>query len=368
MNNARYKIIMVDDNMANLTMGRNLLKSFYEVYPAPSGAKLFEILENVMPDLILLDIEMPEMNGYEALKKLVADPRYKDIPVIFLTAKNDENSEIEGFDLGATDYISKPFSGPLLLKRIENQLLIARQKKDLLSSRDTIKDRADNLNKEVHTKTLEVVKLQNAIVSAMADLVEFRDKFNGAHIARTQLYLKILIEAAIKKGTYAETLRKWDMEYFLLSAQLHDLGKIAVGDPILNKPGKLTRKEFEIMKTHVPVGVDVIEKIIRKSNDNTFLRHAALIAGTHHEKWDGTGYPVGLKGENIPLEGRLMALADVYDALVALRPYKESLTHEDACKVIEESAGTQFDPALVEVFKDVKGEFKRAAETIGLNY
>jgi len=355
MEGERRKIIIVDDNRANLDMGRNMLKPFYEVYPAPSADKFFEILDNVLPDLVLLDIEMPEMNGYETIKKMKADPRFEDIPVIFLTAKNDESSELEGFELGAADYVSKPFSAPLLLKRIANQLLIVKQKKAL-------KDYADNLEIKVQDKTKEVFNLQNAVMATVADLVEFRDKLTGGHIARTQLYLKSLTEELIRGGVYVDEVKKWDMDFFLPSAQLHDVGKIAISDLILNKPGKLSPEEFAIMKTHVIIGVDAIEKIMRLTDKHAFLNHALLIAGTHHEKWDGSGYPLKQKGKYIPLEGRLMAIADVYDALITNRPYKNAFTHEDSCKIIVEGSGTHFDPVLVEVFKKVEAEFKKVSD------
>ena len=365
MHDIRHKIILVDDNMTNLSMGRNMLKTFYEVYPAPSAAKLFEILENVIPDLVLLDIEMPEMDGYQAIKKMKANPRFLDIPVIFLTAKSDESSELEGFDMGAVDYIAKPFSGPLLLKRIANQLLIVRQKNDLLASRAALKDYADNLEIKVRDKTKEVINLQNAVLATVADLVEFRDKLTGGHVVRTQLYLKALTDELIRRGIYAEEIEKWDMDFFLASAQLHDVGKIAISDLILNKPAKLTPEEFEVMKTHVIVGIEGIKKIIQKTEEHAFLDHALLIAGTHHEKWDGTGYPMGLKGKDIPLEGRLMAIADVYDALITVRSYKEAFTHKEAYKIIVDSSGTHFDPDLVEVFKNVEGAFEKASQKTG---
>ena len=362
MESARYKIILVDDNMANLALGRNILKTFYETYPAPSAAKLFEILENVLPDLVLLDIDMPDMNGYETIKKMKADARLADIPVIFLTAKNDEQSELEGFNLGAADYVSKPFSAPLLLKRIANQLLIMRQKKDLLTSQATLKDYAGNLEAMMHNKTKEVFALQTAVLATVADLVEFRDKLTGGHIVRTQRYLEALIAELIQDGTYEDEIMTWDLVFVLPSAQLHDVGKIAISDLILNKPTKLTPEEFEIMKTHVTEGVDAIEKIMQNTDAHAFLHHALLIAGTHHEKWDGSGYPLGLKGSDIPLEGRLMAIADVYDALVTARPYKEAFSHEEACKIIEASSGTHFDPILVEAFRKVEDEFARAVQ------
>jgi len=364
MESIRSKIILVDDDRANLAMGRNLLKIYYEVYPAPSAAKLFEILENVVPDLILLDIEMPEITGYEAIKKLKSDNRFVDIPVIFLTSKTDEGSELEGFNLGAMDYIPKPFSGPLLVKRIENQLLILRQKKVLLANQAALKDYADNLEVKVHEKTSEVLNLQNTVLTTVADLVEFRDGCTGGHTLRTKLYLEAMIKELIRKNIYLEEVSKWNTDIILSSVQLHDVGKIAITDIILNKPGKLTFDEFEIMKTHVAIGVDAIRRIIGHTKEHDFLRYALLIAGTHHEKWDGTGYPMKLKGSDIPLEGRLMAIVDVYDALISERPYKKAFTHEEANEIIEEGSGTHFDPVLVDVYHGVADEFSRIAKRI----
>jgi putative two-component system response regulator len=360
----RSKIILVDDNMANLTVGRNLLKVFYEVYPAPSVKKLFEVLDKIIPDLILLDIEMPEVNGYEAIKRLKHDARFSEIPVIFLTSKNDEGSELEGFNLGAVDYISKPFSGPLLLKRIENQLLIVRQKKDLLANQAELKDYADNLEIKVQEKTMEITNLQNAVLATVADLVEFRDGFTGGHISRTKLYLAAMLDEMVKDKIYYGEISKWDMDLLMSSVLLHDVGKIAITDLVLNKPGKLTPEEFEIMKTHVTMGVDAIEKIMNNAKEHAFLHHALLIAGTHHEKWDGSGYPMGLKGENIPLEGRLMAIVDVYDALISERPYKKAFSREEADKIILEGSGTHFDPILVDVYRLVENEFARIAKEV----
>jgi len=208
---------------------------------------------------------------------------------------------------------------------------------------------------------MEVFDLQNAVLTAVVDLVEFRDKHTGGHITRTQRYLQALINEMIRSRIYEDEISKWDMDHFLPTAQLHDVGKIAITDVILNKPGKLTPEEFEIMKTHVPVGVDAIELIMSKTKEHDFLKHAVLIAGTHHEKWDGSGYPFGLRGKNIPIEGRLMAIADVYDALISVRPYKRAFSHDEACKIIEDGAGSHFDSALVDVFKKVKEEFKKIA-------
>ncbi|MCL2743289.1 MAG: response regulator [Planctomycetaceae bacterium] len=339
-----------------------MLKPFYEVFPAPSAAKLFEILEKVLPDLILLDIEMPVMDGYTVIKKLKSDFRFAGIPVIFLTAKNDDYSELEGLDLGAMDYISKPFAAPLLLKRIDNQLLIVRQKKHLLADRASLKDYAENLEAKVLERTAEVFHLQNAVLATIADLVECRDKLTGGHISRTRQYVEVLMHDMARSETYRDELYDWDIDCFLSSIPLHDVGKIAISDLILNKPGKLTLKEFEIMKTHVTVGADAVKTIMQHTNEHAFLNHALAITVSHHEKWDGTGYPNNISGTDIPLEGRLMAIADVYDALISVRPYKKAFSHEDTCKIIEDGSGTHFDPVLVSFFSRAKDEFDKIAQ------
>ncbi len=353
--NGRKRIFIVDDNAANLIIGKNLLKDLYEVYPLSSAEKLFEMMNKVLPDLILLDINMPVTDGYEVLKKLKAVPRFSDVPVIFLTAKNDEKSELYGFGLGAVDYVSKPFSPPLLKKRIENQLTILKQ-------RQTIQHHADDLMEIVQEKTLNIFKLQNAILSTVADLVEFRDGATGGHIVRTQCYMEVMLRAMIEKGIYTDQITDWNLDFILSSAQLHDVGKVAILDSILNKPGPLTTAEYETMKTHVPIGADIVRRIIQKAPDHSFLSHALKIVEAHHEKWDGTGYPAGLKGTEIPLEGRLMAVADVYDALVSWRPYKEAFSPQEAKEIIKNGSNTHFDPVLVNIFLDAESEFSDIAQ------
>ncbi|MDR2452808.1 MAG: response regulator [Candidatus Accumulibacter sp.] len=344
MMDKRAKIMFVDDDMSNLILGKNMLKDRYEVYPLPSAAKLFETLAHVLPDLILLDIEMPEMNGYETMRRLQADERLAGIPVIFVTVRTDEGSELEGLSLGAIDYVFKPFSAPLLLKRIENHLLTALQKKELALYNADLQGR-------VRQQTGHILELQNSVLSTVADLVEFRDDVTGGHINRTREYLRLLVEALKRENIYQEQALSWDMDLLLSSSQLHDVGKIAINDAILNKPGRLTPEEFSVMKTHVLIGLRIIEKIERKTAEHAFLRHARTFIATHHEKWDGSGYPLGLSGEGIPLEGRLMAIADVYDALISRRPYKPPLGTDEAARIIIEGSGTHFDPTLVQVFR-----------------
>jgi putative two-component system response regulator len=352
MQQDRKKIVLVDDNPVNLKLARNTLMGAYDVFTVPSAAKLFQLLEKTLPDLILLDVMMPEMNGYDAIKILKANSRTADIPVLFLTSKSDTSSELEGFNLGAMDYVSKPFSPQLLLKRVDVHMLVESQKKDL-------KHINENLQQIVDEKTEAVLELQNAVLKTMSNLVESRDDVTGGHVERTERYLGLLVEEMLKMGIYRNILETWDIKLYLQSAQLHDVGKIAIRDNILMKAGPLTKEEFEEMKKHTTFGEKVIEKIQQSARESMFLTHAKIMAGTHHEKWDGTGYPRGIAGSNIPLQGRLMALVDVYDALVSERPYKKAFPPEQAIRIISEGSGIQFDPALIGVFAAAAARFHK---------
>jgi putative two-component system response regulator len=344
------KIILVDDNPSNLRAGKNVLSEKYEVYTAPSAAKLFELLADVQPSLILLDIGMPEMNGYEAIKILKSGEKTRNIPVIFLTGKTDTDNELEGLSLGAIDYITKPFMPPLLLKRIEVHLLVEAQKKTLEIQQAELKNFNDNLQKMVDEKTKTVLELQDAILITVADLVESRDDITGGHIERTRRGVGLLAGVLVDHPVFGRDAAEWDLKLLLHSSQLHDVGKIAISDKVLRKPGRLDPEEFEEMKKHTTFGVEIIERIEKSTKASDFLKYAKIFAGTHHEKWDGSGYPNGLAGEDIPLQGRVMALADVYDALVSERPYKKAFSHSEAAQIIHEGRGTQFDPALTEIF------------------
>jgi putative two-component system response regulator len=330
-------IFIVDDADTNLAKAKQALGEVYRVLTMPSAAKMFTLLEKIIPDLILLDIEMPEMDGFTALEKLLQNKKTTKIPVIFLTAQTDAAIESRGFEMGAVDFITKPFSEPVLINRIASHLHFA----------DLIKKR---------TKHIE--RLQNSIVSVLADMVENRDKVTGGHVERTTYYVNILLNRAMSSGLYKDELSSWDLDVIASSVKLHDIGKIVVSDLILNKPDKLSAEEFEIMKSHAIEGEKIIDKIIKQIGEDTFLKHAKLFAGYHHERWDGLGYPYGLKGENIPLQGRIMALADVYDALTSERPYKKAFSHEHSTDIIMENVGKQFDPIIAKIFFDTKDEFK----------
>jgi len=311
---------------------------------------MFEFLNTVIPDLILLDIEMPDINGFDALKKLKADMRHASIPVIFLTGKTDDTSEARGFEMGVVDFIQKPFSKPVLRNRIKAHLdidEIIRDRTNLLQQRTEL----------LQNKTEKLIRLQNSMTTVLANIVENRDNLAGMHVEHTAKYLRILLNAIFECGQYDDEVMEWDVDGIISSARLHDIGKIAVSDIILNKPGKLTSSEYELVKKHAGAGEEIIDDVIAETGSDLFLYNAKVFAGSHHERWDGTGYPRGLKGDEIPLQGRIMAIADVYDALVSDRPYKRAFTHAKAEEVIRENSGTHFDPQIVDIFLKVSSLF-----------
>ena len=343
-------IFIVDDSSTNLSMAEEALEDNYLVITLSSAAKMFNMIEKISPDLILLDIDMPDMTGFEAIKLLKNSPQYAEIPVIFLTGLTETEIEAEGIELGAVDFITKPFSKPVLLNRIKNHLLID----------EIIRDRTMQLRE----RTNQLERLQNSIVYTLADVVENRDSNTGGHIDRTTIYVKILIEALLERGLFVDEIKSWDVDLVISSARLHDLGKIAIPDSILNKPAKLTDEEFSIIMTHAEAGKRLIEHMIERSGEADFLNYAKLFAAYHHEKWDGSGYPFGLKGNTIPLQGRIMAIVDVFDALTSERPYKPIYSDEDAFDIIKEESGTHFDPQIATVFYEIKDKIKTAKSTI----
>jgi len=334
-------IFVVDDSDTNLSMAEAVLEDQYRVMTMPSAQKMFTFLEKVIPDLILLDIEMPVMDGFEALKKLKSESSWIGIPVMFLTGRNDAEIEARGFEMGAIDFITKPFSAPVLLNRIKTHL---------------------DIDKIIRERTSQLNRLQNSILAVLADMVENRDKGTGGHIERTSVYIKILINEIRARGVYLDEMEGWDVDKMISSARMHDLGKISITDIIVNKPGRLTDDEYAIMKNHAVEGERIIDEIISRTGEGDFLRNAKLFAGTHHERWDGKGYPRGLKGTEIPLQGRIMAIVDVYDALVSERPYKAAFGDDEAVNIIMENSGTQFDPKIAEIFFEVKDLLKKAKE------
>ncbi len=349
-------ILVVDDTPDNLKLVSRLLMDTYKVKVAKSGAKALAIAAiEPRPDLVLLDIMMPEMDGYEVCRRLKADPRTSSIPVIFLTAKAETKNEEKGLWLGAVDYITKPISPPIVMARVEAQL-------KLKATADFLRDKADFLEQEVAKRTRDIVAIQDVTILAMASLAEARDTDTGNHVRRTQHYVKALAEKLKCHPHFAATLDAPTIAMLFKSAPLHDIGKVGVPDRILLKPGRLEPDEFAIMKSHTTLGYAAIEQAERTlGTPVAFLSCAKQIARSHHERWDGRGYPDGLASDSIPLAARLMAVADVYDALVSRRVYKSAMTYEEAVRFIVEGKGSQFDPDIVEAFVALQDQFKSIA-------
>ena len=352
---SRPLVLVIDDTPQNLSLMRDLLAPHYTVKLAPSGARGLEIAAATPPDLILLDIMMPDMDGYEVCRRLKAMLGCSDIPVIFVTAITDTQNEEKGLALGAVDYITKPISPPIVLARIRTHL----QNK---LARDFLKSKNAFLESEVNRRVAEVGMIQDVTILAMASLAETRDNETGAHIRRTQHYVRKLAQALQSHPRFSTVLTDAMIALLFKSAPLHDIGKVGIPDAILLKPGKLTDEEFTIMKTHTTLGRDAIV-VAEKHLDapNSFLRYSREIAYSHQEKWDGSGYPQGLSGDAIPVSARLMALADVYDALISKRVYKPAFSHEKAVDIIVQGRGTHFDPAVVDAFIPIAEGFREIA-------
>lgn len=352
----RQTILAVDDTLTNIDVLKSVLAEKYLVQAAVSGKMALKIIEKQKPDLILLDIQMPEMDGYEVCRILKSQESTKDIPIIFLTAKSEEEDETKGLSLGAVDYITKPISPPILKERIKNHLM-------LQASRYSLERQNELLEERVIQRTSQLSELQDVAMVAMGALAESRDPETGNHIRRTQHYVKALAKELSKHDKYKAFLTPENITSLYKSAPLHDIGKVGIEDSILLKPGKLTYEEFEQMKLHTTYGRDAIAAA-EKSMDiaDNFLTFAKEIAYSHQEKWDGSGYPEALAGEDIPLSARLMAVADVYDALISKRVYKPAFSHEKAVNIITEGRGNHFEPLLVDCFLTIADEFNQIAK------
>jgi putative two-component system response regulator len=353
-------ILIVDDAPLNITLLSALLRDEYRTLAATTGETALRISSvEHPPDLILLDIMMPDIDGYEVCRRLKENPKTVDIPVIFLTSKSNVQDEQKGLELGAVDYITKPLSPPIVMARIRTHL-------HLKQVSDFLRSRRDFLENEVVRRTREIRTIQDVAMVAMGSLAETRDNETGNHIRRTQSYMGALGEKIKDHPRFKANFSDETIDLFKKSAPLHDIGKVGIPDNILMKPGKLSPAEFEVMKTHTTLGRDAIiaaERLL--DTPASFLRHAREIAWCHHEKWDGTGYPRGLREEEIPVSARLMALADVYDALISRRAYKPAFTHDTAVSIIQEGAGKHFDPDIAAAFLDVSDRFKEIASMNG---
>ena len=349
-------VLVVDDTPENLTLMGALLRDHFMVKVANNGEKALKIaMSDTPPDLVLLDIMMPGLDGYEVCRRLKATAATRDIPVIFLTARSDPDDERMGLALGAVDYITKPISPPILLARVNTHLA-------LKATADFLRDKSAYLEREVALRTLEVQAIQDVTIMAMTSLAETRDNETGNHIRCIQLYVKALAERLRNHPRFEAVLNERMIELLYKSAPLHDIGKIGIPDSILLKPGKLTVEEFEVMKTHTTLGRKAIEDAERRLGMRVaFLSVSKEIAYSHQEKWDGSGYPQGLAGDQIPVSARLMAVADVYDALINKRVYKAAFSHDQTCSTIVKGKGTHFDPDMVDAFVDIAEDFRSIA-------
>jgi putative two-component system response regulator len=352
------RILVVDDEPINVKILVDLLKPTCTVVVAKSGEEALERLQaSFLPNLALLDVMMPGIDGFEVCRRMKADKRTADIPVIFVTALGQPHDEARGFEIGAVDYINKPFSPPLVLARVQTHLALRKSRLELERQNDWLEE-------AVAFRTQELETTQDVTIRALASLAETRDDDTGAHILRTQHFVRRLDEELRSDPELADELGDRAIDLMFKSAPLHDIGKVGIPDHILLKPGKLTTEEFEIMKTHVEIGRRALVSAIAESSTTTdFLQYAIEIVRGHHEKWDGTGYPKGLSGDEIPLSARIMAVADVYDALTSRRIYKPAFAHEVAVQIIVEGKGRHFDPRIVDVFGRCCLDFRRIADT-----
>lgn len=353
----RRTILLVDDTPANLAVLNAILKENYKLRIANNGEQALLLAERLpLPDLILLDVMMPDIDGFEVCRRLKNNPVTAEIPVVFLTAKTQEIDEINGFGAGGADYIHKPLSPAIVQVRVKNHL-------EMQDLKNAIRLHNHDLEDRVAQRTKELLKMQDATIMAMGVMAEMRDEETGLHLKRTQEYMRVLANAVAAHPRFINQLDAESIEWMVKSAPLHDIGKVGIPDAILHKPARLTVEEFAIMKKHPEYGRNIILEVERMlGEESQFLRYAREIAYGHQEKWDGSGYPQGQEGDDIPISARLMAIADVYDALRSRRPYKAPFSHEIARKIILEGCGLHFDPDLVAGFERVAEQFAAIAE------
>lgn len=349
------RILIIDDETFYIDVLVDVLQDQYQVTIAKNGAQgLARAQGDAPPDLILLDILLPDIDGYEVCRRLKQDVETADIPVIFLTIKSEVDDEVKGFELGAVDYIAKPISPPIVRSRVKNHLMLASTKKILMDQNELLEHR-------VKERTQEISRTQDVAILCLASLAETRDNETGNHIRRTQHYIRLLSEHLKQHPAYCDYLTDQTIDLLFKSAPLHDIGKVGVPDRILLKPDSLDSDEWQEMKRHTIYGYEALLRAEENIGSTSFLSIAKEITLTHHERWDGSGYPNGLEGTDIPIAGRLMAMADVYDALISKRVYKHAFSHSTAVELILDERGKHFDPTIVDSFEALQDEFCRIA-------
>jgi putative two-component system response regulator len=326
---SKKEIMVVDDNLATLKQVSYFLSGSYDYTLKTSGEQAIHYCEEDRPDLVLLDIDMPDMNGFETIFNLKQLPTMNGVPILFLSSNTSSDIEIKALESGARDFIHKPVDAAILLHRIALHLELAQYENDMSQTRK---------------------ELENNIVLSFVDLVESKDSNTGGHVMRTSKYLDFLGRTLLSKGHFPGDLTPLTLELMVKATPFHDIGKIGISDVILTKNGPLDPSEYEEVKNHTVLGGNFLRSIYRRLPDQVYLEYASIMALGHHEKYDGTGYPLGLSGDNIPFCCRLLSVANVYDACLTARIYRPPLTHDDACQVILKGNGTAFDPQVVNAF------------------
>ena len=346
-------ILIVDDDTTSLKLAKSILDQEYRVATVNSGEMVFKYLAKNRPDLILLDLNMPGMDGFEVMEKLKANPDYEGIPVIFLTATQDPQTEAKCLESGAIDFVVKPFVPVILQNRVRRAV-------ELFGYRNQLESMVQQQAEEIINRSQRISKMQDAVIIGMANLIELRDNNTGRHVKNTQTYVEMIIKALKRKGQYSDILTDDYITNTIRAAPLHDVGKIKISDSILNKPARLTEEEFETIKLHTLYGAEIVDELLGNVEEPEYLDIAHDIALHHHERWDGTGYPSQLSGENIPLCARIMAVADVFDALYEDRVYKQGIRPLSASlAIIEDERGLQFDPVITDAFLELRGELAK---------
>lgn len=338
-------VLVVDDSKFNLAVARDVLADTYDVQLADSGKKALEFLEEKEPSLILLDIQMPEMSGYDVMEVIHKHERWRKIPVIFLTADRGEGTEEKCFDLGAVDYIGKPFIPQVMKRRVARTIELESYRK--------------SLEEMVAKQLTQITQMQHEIIMTMANLIESRDGTTGEHVKRTSIYTWMLAKRLGEKGAYREQITQTFLKNIREAAPLHDIGKITIPDSVLSKQGRLTDEEYEKIKSHARAGADMLQKNMSKLVSADFLQDACDIAHYHHEKWNGKGYPEGLSGADIPLPARMLTVADVFDALVSKRQYKEGMGIDEAFAIMEREKGESFEPLILDTFFEMREDIEK---------
>jgi putative two-component system response regulator len=351
-----FTIMVVDDTPANLEVLEEILhKNGYGVLSFPRGDRALQAAAKMNPSLILLDIMMPGMDGFEVCTRLKSNKETQDIPVIFLSAMSEPEDKVKAFTVGGVDYITKPFYAQEVLARVHTHLSLNHMRLEL-------QEYNRNLEEIIRTQVKEIQDSQLATITVISSLSECRDGITGRHIERTRLLCRELATELHRQARFIEIIDDRFILDIFHAAPLHDIGKIGIPDNILMKPGKLTAEEFEIIKTHTTIGAANLEKVQKRYPKNSFINMGVDLARSHHEKWNGKGYPEGLFGEAIPISARIMALVDVYDALCSKRPYKDAFSHAEAVEIIKQDSGTHFDPVVVEAFLTIESYFEHIRE------